>query len=178
MPVSLSCKASYNTQCWFFRRSEEAGFSAFSHRIRTSSPFFSTICTLCEKQRVPSKSCRKHFGSSLLADCETPIISHETRVGSIPSQVTGYAGFEGRRPLGAGRRSPPLVTGMSFTTEYLKPATPSRNLLLKPYILWQRDSEPLPTVGVYLGHLSSQDLQMRTLKPGEANSCNPLLQSS
>src|SRR5438445_1676190 len=133
---------------------------------------------LCEKTEgkapFPSKSCRKRFGSSFLwiAKRQSPITIHESASSRVRLPLTRVSR---RRPLVADHR--PLVIGMSFMTEYSKPATPSRNLLLKPYILWLRDSEMFPIAGVYSGHLSSQGLQVQTLKPGEANSCNPLLQS-
>ena len=130
-----------------------------STKRETPSPFFSAASALWENTRYTLSS---RFAAH-----------RNCRLTGRNLVLTGY-------PV-TGRSSPPTdrphVTGMSFMTECLKPVTPSRNLLLEPYILWQRDSGPLPTAGVYSGHLSSQGLQVQTLKPGEAHSCNPLLQS-
>jgi hypothetical protein len=128
----------------------------------------------------PSKSCPTRSGVMPSRNPETRIVRRQSRTTRrVYPQVSVQLSPISEESQTTGRRSP-ITAACHWDVIYdriLKPTTPSRNLLLKPYILWLRDSERLPTAGVYSGHLSSQGLQVQTLKPGEANSCNPLLQN-
>src|SRR5882724_10946753 len=126
----------------------------------------------------PSKSCPTRSGGMPSRNPETRIVSRQSRTTSrVYPQVSLRLSPISEESQTTGRRSPAACHWDVIYDRILKPATPSRNLPRKPYILWLRDSERLPTAGVYSGHLSSQGLQVQTLKPGEANSCNPLLQN-
>jgi hypothetical protein len=94
-----------------------------------SSPFFSIASLLFAKHRI------------------SPLFLPLRDFAKLPPDAIDFALLADHRLL---------VTRMSLMTKYVKAAIASRNLLLKPYILWQRDSDPLPTAGVYSGYLSSQ----------------------
>src|SRR6266568_3307859 len=119
----------------------------------------------------PSKSCPTRSGGMPSRNPETRIVRRQSRTTSrVYPQVSLQLSSISEESQTTGRRSP-ITAACHWDVIYdriLKPTTPSRNLLLKPYILWLRDSERLPTAGVYSGHLSSQGLQVQTLKPGEA----------
>ncbi len=175
---SLSSRP-YTHTAVFFGEARKLPYAHSSHTSESSSAFFSRICTSFAKTEeyapLPTQKLSQALWQFTFGDLETSITNHESASSRARLPLTRVSRVAEHWPLVVDHR--PLVIGMSFMTEYLKPATPSRNLLLKPYILWLRDSEMFPTAGVYSGHLSSQGLQVQTLKPGEANSCNPLLQS-
>src|SRR6266436_5165629 len=122
--------------------------------VKAHLHFFKDLHTLCEEQRdtppFPSKSWRRalavHFWR--IAKRQSPITNHESASSRVRLPRTRVSRLAGHWALVADHR--PFVTGMSFTTEYLKPATPSRNLLRKPYILWLRDFRSVPDCGCIL----------------------------
>jgi len=99
-------------------------------KTKDSSPFFSSTCVPFAKNSgvCTPPSHRKAVRRALVAGLreipkrESSDANHEPRVGFTLRSAYSFHRFpRSHRPLVAGRRSRPLVTGMSFMTEYSNP---------------------------------------------------------
>jgi len=178
MPVSSSL---LYTHSWFFRAKRGSptthtlctrvqahlhSFQGFAHPLRKTEGY-----APLPFQKL-SQAWQFTFG-----DCETPITNHEPRVGFIPSQVTAYSGFEGRRPMAARRRSPATCHWHVIYDRILK----TRNAFEKPspqtlHPMAER-FRAVTDCGCILRTSLKSGFASTNPEAGEANSCNPLLQS-